>query len=225
MLTTATANRMLPVDDAASVQVTGKYRGAAHKKCNLKYQVPKFFPVIFHNLSGYDGHLFIKKLAHTEPGDQGSLADGKLNCIPNSEEKYVTFSKEIKVGEFIGKDGKTHEAKRELRFIDSFRFMGSSLKDLTDNIVKDLCDECKTLDAMTCKKNCQDKKGDKCKCKTNCKECAYKRSKKGDEMCKNLNSIYSGEKRDLLLRKGVYPYDWVDSIEKFSETQLPPQES
>ena len=44
-------------------------------------------------------------------------------------------------------------------------------------------------------------------------------------MCKSLNSIYSGEKRDFLLRKGVYPYDWVDSIDKFSETQLPPQES
>ena len=43
-------------------------------------------------------------------------------------------------------------------------------------------------------------------------------------MCKSLNLIYSGEKRDLLLRKGVYPYDWVDSIDKFSEIQLPPQE-
>ena len=43
-------------------------------------------------------------------------------------------------------------------------------------------------------------------------------------MCKSLNLIYSGEKRDLLLRKGVYPYDWVDSIDKFSETQLPPIE-
>ena len=31
--------------------LTGKYRGAAHKKCNLEFKVPKFFPVIFHNLS------------------------------------------------------------------------------------------------------------------------------------------------------------------------------
>ena len=111
--------------------LSGKYRGAAHKDCNLKYQIPKFIPIIFHNLSGYDSHLFIKK-----------LSGGKLNCIPNNEEKYISFSKEIKVGEFIGKDGKTHEVKRELRFIDSFRFMGSSLKNLTDNLVKDLCDEC-----------------------------------------------------------------------------------
>ena len=42
---------------------------------------------------------------------------------------------------------------------------------------------------------------------------------------KNIKSFYSGKQLDLLLRKGVYPYDWVDSIDKFSETQLPPQES
>ena len=36
---------------------TGKYRGAAHNKCNLQFKKPKFTPVIFHNLSGYDAHL------------------------------------------------------------------------------------------------------------------------------------------------------------------------
>ena len=40
--------------------LTGKFRGAAHEACNLKYRVPKFFPVVFHNLSGYDSHLFLK---------------------------------------------------------------------------------------------------------------------------------------------------------------------
>ena len=65
--------------------ITGKYRGAAHKSCNLKYKIPKFFPVLFHNLSGYDSHLFIKKLAHSASGS------GKLTCIPNNEEKYINF--------------------------------------------------------------------------------------------------------------------------------------
>ena len=42
---------------------TGKYRGAAHNKCNLMCKKPRILPVIFHNLQGYDAHLFIKQLA------------------------------------------------------------------------------------------------------------------------------------------------------------------
>ena len=41
---------------------TGKFRGAAHNICNLQFKKPKFTPVIFHNLSGYDSHLFVKNL-------------------------------------------------------------------------------------------------------------------------------------------------------------------
>ena len=39
---------------------SGKYRGAAHIKCNLKYKVSKFIPVLFHNGSTYDNHFVIK---------------------------------------------------------------------------------------------------------------------------------------------------------------------
>ena len=46
--------------------LTGKYRGAAHDYCNKNYQIPKFFPVIFHNLSGYDSHIFVKNLGVSE---------------------------------------------------------------------------------------------------------------------------------------------------------------
>ena len=40
---------------------TGKYRGAAHNKCNLECRKPLILPVVFHNLQGYDARLFIKK--------------------------------------------------------------------------------------------------------------------------------------------------------------------
>ena len=43
-----------------------KFMGAAHEICNLKYKVPKFFSVVFHNLSGYDSHLFLKTLGNSE---------------------------------------------------------------------------------------------------------------------------------------------------------------
>ena len=42
---------------------TGKFRGAAHSVCNLRYKVPKEISIIFHNGSTYDYHFVIKKLA------------------------------------------------------------------------------------------------------------------------------------------------------------------
>ena len=39
---------------------TGHYRGPTHTKCNLQYKIPSYIPIVFHNLSGYDAHLFIK---------------------------------------------------------------------------------------------------------------------------------------------------------------------
>ena len=79
---------------------TGSYRGPAHNKCNLKFRKPKFIPVVFHNLSNYDSHLFIRNLGFTS---------GNIDCIPNNEEKYISFTKSIKVGEYI--DKKTGEVK------------------------------------------------------------------------------------------------------------------
>ena len=108
--------------------LTGKFRGAAHSICNLKYRLPKFYPVIFHNLSGYDSHLFIKNLGKSE---------GKIDCIPNNEEKYISFTKEILVDKFIDEEGKEKDVKRKIRFIDSFKFMATSLDNLVKNLPKD----------------------------------------------------------------------------------------
>ena len=42
---------------------TDKYRGAAHKICNLKHSIPEKKPVVFHNGSNYHYHFIIKELA------------------------------------------------------------------------------------------------------------------------------------------------------------------
>ena len=101
-----------------------KFRGAAHEICNLKYKVPRFFPVVFHNLSGYDSHLFIKTLGNSE---------GDISCIPN-EENYISFTKQVIVDKFMNEEGKEVNVKCELRFIDSLRFMASSLDKLASNL-------------------------------------------------------------------------------------------
>ena len=65
---------------------TSKYRRAAHSCCNL-VRKPKFCPVVFHNLQGYDSHLFIKQLAKTTDNE----INEKIECIPSTDEKYISF--------------------------------------------------------------------------------------------------------------------------------------
>ena len=151
---------------------TGKYRGAAHNKCNLECRKPLILPVIFHNLQGYDAHLFIKQLAKVA---------GDLTSIPTTEEKYISFSKFIAVDQYYSKKReKVLFKKFEIRFIDSFKFLQTSLSNLVSNL--------QPSDFTNLQKN-----------------------------VKNNHS--------LLTRKGVYPYDYVTSIEKLQETKLPPKEA
>ena len=141
---------------------TGKYRGAAHSECNLNYKITKFFiPIIFHNLSGYDSHLFIKNIGITK---------GKVDCIPNNEEKYISFTKQIVLDKFINKEGKEREVKWDLRFIDSFKFMPTSLSSLVDNLTKcGKCGACKPGDCI--KRYIEDEKIVQYKGIGNCEKC------------------------------------------------------
>ena len=150
---------------------TGKYRGAAHNDCNLKCREPLFIPVIFHNLQGYDAHLFIKQLAKIS---------GDLTSIPSTEEKYITFSKYITVDQYYSKNkGKFLPKKFEIRFIDSFKFLQTSLANLVSNLQP--------------------------------------------SDFKNLNRVIN-HNVSRLTRKGVYPYDYVTSIDKFKERKIPSKE-
>ena len=103
---------------------TGKYRGALHSKCNLRLKTTRTIPVFFHNLTGYDCHLFVKRLADS-PGD--------VSCIPRNEEKYVTFNKRVLV-ETIVKGEKEVNVYSCLRFVDMMNFMRTSLEKLVGNL-------------------------------------------------------------------------------------------
>ena len=152
---------------------TGKYRGAAHSSCNLRYRIPDYIPVVFHNLAGYDAHLFIKELAkHTT----------KIGVIAKNTENYISFSVKVEADKFIDKAGKTalNEKSKEieLRFLDSFKLMSSSLDSLVNNLAK------------------------------------------------GGHEFWGFEKRspkqkELPIRKGVYPYEYMDSWDRFEEKQLP----
>ncbi|CAI6363423.1 unnamed protein product [Macrosiphum euphorbiae] len=93
--------------------LTGKFRQTLCSRCNLELQQPKFVPVFFHNLSNYDSHFIITELGYDTQA---------INVIPNSEEKFISFSKYI-------------SSTFTVRFIDTFRFMASSLSSLAENLV------------------------------------------------------------------------------------------
>ena len=64
---------------------TGLYRGAAHNNCNLKYRMPDHIPIVFHNLSGYEAHLFIKELGKKFNRDD-------IGVTAENKEKHISFN-------------------------------------------------------------------------------------------------------------------------------------
>ena len=152
---------------------TGRYRGAAHNNCNLKYSKPKGVPVFFHNLTGYDSHLFIKNLGSSNPKEN-------IECIPNNEEKYITFTKNIIVGQYTNKKGEVKDKTFKIVFKDSLKFMSLSLGALVNNLPKN--------------------------------------------GFKNISKYYTPEQVELIKQKGFYPYEFMDTEEKFNDTKLPPRE-
>ena len=102
---------------------TGKYRGPTHNICNLKYKVPKEIPVVFHNRSTYDYHFIIKVLVQE--------FNGNFDCLGENTEKYITFSVPLKKKI---ENKACIEINYKIKFIDSCRFMSSSLSKLVENL-------------------------------------------------------------------------------------------
>ena len=128
---------------------------------------------------------------------------GKFVCLGENTEKYITFLAPIykKKKKKKKKNDNDEIIIYKLKYIDSFRFMLASLLSLVDNLSEVYIQEC------------------------------------NDRWCKSINELiekfpntYQFCKGDvnkfvLLLRKGVYPYQYMDSWEKFNETSLPDKES
>ncbi|XP_044741961.1 uncharacterized protein LOC123302932 [Chrysoperla carnea] len=134
------------------------YRGPAHDYCNINYQDSHVVPVVFHNMSNYDGILIVEDVA-TKIG-------GRVELLPVTKEKYISFSKNIE------------DSSIKFRFIDSYRFLASSLDKLASYLSE------------------------------------------FPNMKKRFSKV-SENQFQLLKNKGVMPYDFIDSFDKFNYTQLP----
>ena len=95
--------------------LTGKYRGPAHKTCNVnvKQKGSIFIPFALHNFSNYDCHMFFKRLVDLKKDKV------KFKIIPKTNEEYIA----VRYG--------------CIRFIDRYRFLSEGLDKLVKNLDED----------------------------------------------------------------------------------------
>ena len=155
----------------------------------------------------------------------------KLNCIGDNKEKYITFSVPIKK-EVINNNGDKKIITYKLKFIDSYRFMQTSLSELVDNtsgiFKSEECISCIERNKINSEYCFAGLKNDRLIYK--CKECRKECKRPTTKLKEKFPGIYQfcdGDlnKLFLLLRKGVYPYEYMDSWEKFDENTLPHKEA
>ena len=101
-----------------------------------------------------------------------------MGVIGKNVEDYISFSIKVEVDKYVDSEGNERPREIELRFIDSFKFMSSSLDSLVNNLAK------------------------------------------GSHKFWGFEE-YSDKQRELLIRKGIYPYEYMDSWDRFNETSLP----
>ena len=88
--------------------VTGKFREAAHNRCNINLRLPRKLPIIFHNLQGYDGHIIFKELNNFNVD---------IAVILKGIDKYMSII-----------------VNRHITFIDSLQFYNGLLDTLASNL-------------------------------------------------------------------------------------------
>ena len=105
-----------------------------------------------------------------------------MGVIAKNNEDYISFSIKVEVNKYNDKNGIEKSKEIELRFIESFKFMSSSLDSLINNLAKG-----------------------------------------GNEFFGFEG--YSDNQYKLLIKKGIYPYEYMTDWDKFKETKLPPREA
>jgi len=96
--------------------LTRRYRGPAYSNCNPNYKDSYHIPVVFHNLSGYNAHFIIKEI--------DTAYEGRVELLPLTKEKYISFTKNVQSTADNGKNSV------KLRFIDSYKFLSTNLDKL-----------------------------------------------------------------------------------------------
>ena len=181
---------------------TGRFRGVAHGTCNAKLrQMKRLFPVVIHNFKGYDCHHLCKA------ANMNQREDVHINCIPNTTEKYMSLSLKFKVDSFTVEDDVYHYDELTGCVFDGVP------KEKTINLYAEIrfIDSMQFLPASLARLAAL---------QLSCSgSSAFQHTKEEFLVRGGLTNW-----KELCLRKGVFPYTYLDSMAKFKDTELPPHE-
>ena len=221
-----------------------KYRGATHSICNLCYKISKEIPVVFHNGSTYDYNFIIRQLAKEFKGNSECLGKNTEKYITFSVSikkehdncktsiyklkfidsyRFMLDSLSNLVDNLSGISNKESENK----FIDNMRFMMTSLSQSIDKMPE-----------IDQKMSQIDKKEPENKFIDNMRSMIASLSQSIDKVSEidqeisqatlikkffNTHQLCNKDlnKFALLLRKDIYPYEYMDSWKRFKEELLP----
>ena len=182
--------------------IIGEYRGPAHSKCNQQLRIDPFrtpIPVFFHNLKNYDSHHLISAIGRTEEKTT-TCTDNNGEPIMHKDRDGKDTDKPVTVTDG-GISGIVQNMEKFISFSwGQYRFVDSYafLNSSLDKLVKN-----------TPKKDLRITR------QQYPNWCYLSQSRR----------LLNDKKFDLVTRKGVYPYEYMDSFERFDETSLPPQEA
>ena len=184
---------------------SGKYRGPAHKKCFNNNHDEIEIPVVFHNGSTYDYHFIINELAKNVDG---------IKCTGENSEKYISFKALLN-----HKDSYEEIKIYKPKFIDSYRFIKSSLQKLIDHLSE--LNKCKK-----CNQQCSNYKRHNNTLIYDCNECNTRSYKPIKTLIERFPNTYAFSNNNLdkfllLLKKGVYPFEYIDTWKRFEERSNP----
>ena len=106
---------------------SGKLLGWTHEKCNLARRTVNFTPVIGHNIKNYDLHHICLGLHECKP-------TSTMSVITSTDKKYISLSIGVLIKTIKRKNGSEQKVFEYLRFIDSCKFLNSSLQKMADNL-------------------------------------------------------------------------------------------
>jgi hypothetical protein len=149
------------------------------------------YPVLFHNLRGYDSHPLLKTI-----GEHRALS--RISVIAQTSEKYLSFT------------------SGRLKFLDSMSFLNFSLeKMVSNNAEQSLSTYYKASSTIEQKRQAM----------VNLRQLFANTIRVITtylvELLNNPSVKLSDEHFLLIIQKGIYPYDYMDSFERFDDTKLP----